>query len=315
MNSDLLIDLPKEIPFNFIPKTYNLSTLKLTNNKDYPISYKIKSTAPLNYVLSSTTGTISSNSSTDITITMQPMDFNPQNASMKDTFLIEAIPLPSNADSSSLSDSTYLKSLWKDVPKAQVQSSKLKVVLKSGASKSNIDSDESRAQNQESITDSVNSAQFQSMRGSEAHNLEEVGSGLLGMSFANKEIKGESPLIKSDTGFTEDLTQSGTWPGVSSESPKEKGNNESVRLSEEKVKGLEKRIEEMNKKMEEQRNLLFGVSQENTRLKSELSNLKSSAFVKEKANGDANNSNSYQLWHILVAIMSSLILGAFFGKN
>ena len=80
--------------------------------------------------------------------------------------------------------------------------------------------------------------------------------------------------------------------------------------------GPSQKNKDSNTKNEDLRKMLFDLSEENTRLKSELSNLKSSTF-KEKPlkKGGSLDANVYQLWYVLVVAIIAMILGAFLSTN
>lgn len=349
-NTQLLLDPPKEISFNYFPKKYLSSILKLTNIRDYPVAFKVKTNVPAHYVVKPHIGAIPSNCSVEINITMQPTDYNPQNASINDKFLVEAVPVPANIDLSSLSDPSQFQQLWSSTSKSQAQSDKLKVVLKfdsaprtsntSVLDKSATELDASKELLSESIRSNVDASDFKSLRGSEIHYRDEPNSGSLMMSFGNElpglnTSKGPAqtqPIIQAqpDSGSRISVTQSVTRPTEEEVVKRSVVIDESNRLNEEKIQMLEKRIEELlNEKKglnnryqeltgkgEEQKRLLFELSEENTRLKSELKNLKDSTFQDKAIRSEgANDANVYQLWHVLVAAIIAMILGAFLSTK
>lgn len=357
-NSQLLLDPPKEITFNYFPKKYLSSILKLTNVKDYPVAFKVKTNVPAHYVVKPHIGAIPSQCSVEINITMQPTDYNPQNASINDKFLVEAVPVPANVDLSSLSDPTQFQQLWSSTSKSQAKSDKLKVVLRfdsasrtantSVLDKSTTELDASKDQSREFLSESIRSgvdaSDFKSLQGSMINYRDEPSSGGLMMSFG-----GEIPALNTSKvlGQGQPVVQVEPDSGskvlkpvveereVVKKTPapvqkEERVVDESNRLNEEKIQLLEKRIEELlNEKKslnnryqeltgkgEDQKRLLFELSEENTRLKSELSNLKSSTFQDKAIRSEGvNDAGVYQLWHVLVAAIIAMILGAFLSTK
>jgi len=342
-NQHLILDPPKEIAFNYFPKKYLSSILKLTNVKDYPVAFKVKTNVPAHYVVKPHIGAIPSNCSVEVNITMQPTDLNPQNAAISDKFLVEAVPVPANIDSSSLSDPIQFQQLWGSVSKSQTQNDKLKVVLKfdsaprtsntSVLDKSTTDLETSQSQTKDLSESVLNSSDFKSLRGSEIHYRDEPGSGSLMMSFGgelpgNKVPIQAQPVVHAEpkSVIVEESVKRSSAPVIK----EERVVDETNRLNEEKIQLLEKRIEELlNEKKslnnrnqeltgkgEDQKRLLFELSEENARLKSELSNLKSSTFQDKGTRGsEANDANVYQLWHVLVAAIIAMILGAFLSTK
>jgi len=364
-NSQLLLDPPKEITFNYFPKKYLSSILKLTNVKDYPVAFKVKTNVPAHYVVKPHIGAIPSQCSVEINITMQPTDYNPQNASINDKFLVEAVPVPANIDLSSLSDPTQFQQLWSSTSKSQAQSDKLKVVLKfdsasrtantSVLDKSTTELDASKDQSREFLSESIRSgvdaSDFKSLQGSMINYRDEPNSGGLMMSFGGEipalntskvlsqgqpvvvhaEPSSGSQVIKPVVEEREVIKKTSVpAPVTVTVQREERVVDESNRLNEERIQLLEKRIDdllsekkslnnryqELTGKGEDQKRLLFELSEENTRLKSELSNLKSSTFQDKAIRSEgANDANVYQLWHVLVAAIIAMILGAFLSTK
>ena len=93
-----------KIVFNYVPRKYLTSNLYITNITGQPIAFKVKTNVPVSYLVKPHLGIILPQRSVDISITMQPTDYNPQNAAISDRFLVNAVPLPSNIDLSTLSD-------------------------------------------------------------------------------------------------------------------------------------------------------------------------------------------------------------------
>jgi len=346
-NSHLLLDPPKEITFNYFPKKYLSSIFKLTNAKDYPVAFKVKTNVPAHYVVKPHIGAIPSQSSVEINITMQPTDYNPQNASINDKFLVEAVPVPAGVDLSSLSDPNQFQQLWSSTSKSQAQSDKLKVVLRfdSASRISNTpvvdksiteldaSKDQSREFMSESIRSGVDASDFKSLQGSMINYRDEPNSGGLMMSFG-----GEIPTLNTSKVLGQEQpvvihAEPVIKPVVEEREEIKRAvvvRDESNRLNEERIQLLEKRIEELlNEKKslnnryqeltgkgEDQKRLLFELSEENTRLKSELSNLKSSTFQDKAVTSEgAADAGVYQLWHVLVAAIIAMILGAFLSTK
>ncbi len=314
-----MLSLPKEISFNYVPKEYMTSTLKLTNLEDHPVIFKIKTNAPDHYLLSSHTGIIQRQSSIETSITMKPISFNPQNGSINDLFLVQAIALPNKSELVTLFNLATFQKVFANTPKSSVQSYKLKVVLKLDSLSS---SSSSGRRNSESLMDSFMSEDFKSIKGNDSCCLENVDSGAFSMSFGKRLSTGsntQNDLFAPGNPDSLDsskisLTESQTLPRFVEEKEK---NNESKSEDKETDKGSEySREEELLQKSEKQKNLLLDLSQENTRLKDELMNLKKSTFQSvAKRNEKAKSQNEYQLWHVLLTAIFAMMLGALLTPN
>jgi len=310
-----MLSLPQEISFNYTPKAHMTSTLKLTNLEDHPIIFKVKTNAPSHYLLSAHTGVIHSQSSTETTITMKPISYNPQNGSMNDVFLVQAIALPRKTDLASFFNLAKFQEVFAETPKSSVENYKLKVVLKLDSLSS---SSSPRIENPESLRDSINSADFKSFRGNESYCLDGLDSETLAMSFGHRLSTGSNPhkdLFTPGPGNPDSsfelgssrisLTESQTWLRFAEEKAEKSEDKETGEGSE------CSREEELMRKSEKQKQLMFELAQENTRLKDELMNLKSTTFhAVAKRNEKLNLQNEFQLWHVLLTAIFGMMLGA-----
>mmetsp|Transcript_9242 Transcript_9242/g.8121 ORF Transcript_9242/g.8121 Transcript_9242/m.8121 type:complete len:186 (+) Transcript_9242:46-603(+) len=121
----VLITPDQEIAFNYVPKKYLTSSMTLKNMTEKHVLFKIKTNQPACYLVKPHTGTISPQTEVQIAITMQPTEYNPQSATIKDKFLINAFPLPEEANIQNIP-----QDIWKNLPSNQIQNAKLKVALK-----------------------------------------------------------------------------------------------------------------------------------------------------------------------------------------
>jgi len=99
-------------------------TLKITNDEDSPMAFKVKTTSPKHYSVRPNSGIIQKGQTTDVIVTLQLMkdkDREQPDYVCKDKFLIQCVKSPENVD---------LSSLWAESEqpekKGQIQEFKLK---------------------------------------------------------------------------------------------------------------------------------------------------------------------------------------------
>ena len=127
-----------KIVFNYVPRENLTSGLNMTNITDQPIAFKVKTNVPASYIVKPHLGIILPQRSVDISITRMPTDYNPQNAAIKDKFLVNAILIPSNTDLSALSDQAQFYKTWEGVPEPKIQAIMFPVVLQFESNSRNI---------------------------------------------------------------------------------------------------------------------------------------------------------------------------------
>lgn len=338
-----------EVMFNYVPKKYLNSSIRLVSTTDQPLAFKIKTNVPICYLVKPHIGYLPPRSTIDISITMQPTDYNPQTAAISDKFLINIVPLSPNTDATALADPARFQQIWDSVPKNLQQANKLKVVLKfedssantSVLDKSDDDAFKSIVGDSDSKDKKLNDSglhEKSSMMYSFTKESPNVGAtrnlgvdqNLLPNTLSDQVLtasqKQNPPVIK-ETKEEEKEQKREVAPAKGEISTDSKGLPKSIleradilerRISEmeNEKRILDRKCQELTGKAEGQQRLLLDLSEENTKLKSELSNLKSSAFaVQSKAKEKQNDADGYHLWHLLLASAIALILGAYLSSS
>eukprot|EP00919_Chromeraceae_sp_WS-2016_P066092 GHVR01156352.1.p1 GENE.GHVR01156352.1~~GHVR01156352.1.p1 ORF type:complete len:224 (+),score=58.83 GHVR01156352.1:22-672(+) len=99
------------------------STLKLENTSDVNVAFKIKTTAPRNYLVRPSNGVIRPGEKSDIQIILQPLSVAPESeTSSDDKFLVQAAQVSD--------DKPAPKDFWTNVPKNMIQDQRLQVQLR-----------------------------------------------------------------------------------------------------------------------------------------------------------------------------------------
>lgn len=119
----LKITPEKTIEFHVLLSTTSTCRLQLENTSDEFVAFKIKTTAPKNYLVRPSNGTIPRGGSIDVQIILQPMQSEPP-AQCNDRFLVQATAVKS--------DGPLPRDYWTKLDKAQVQDHRLNVSLKRG---------------------------------------------------------------------------------------------------------------------------------------------------------------------------------------
>ncbi|EFJ27732.1 hypothetical protein SELMODRAFT_147661 [Selaginella moellendorffii] len=116
---------PGELRFPFELKKQISCSLRLVNNTDDSIAFKVKTTSPKKYCVRPNTGIVPARGSTDVTVTMQAQKEAPLDMQCKDKFLVQTIVVPA-------------ETTVKDVPEMfnkdsghDIHDTKLRVVLTS----------------------------------------------------------------------------------------------------------------------------------------------------------------------------------------
>ncbi|XP_034039035.1 VAMP (vesicle-associated membrane protein)-associated protein A, like [Thalassophryne amazonica] len=113
---DPLSDLRFKGPFTDVVTT----NLKLKNPSDRRVCFKVKTTAPRRYCVRPNSGVIDAGASINISVMLQPFDYDP-NEKSKHKFMVQTIFAPPN-----VSD---MDSLWKDAKPDDLMDSKLRCVF------------------------------------------------------------------------------------------------------------------------------------------------------------------------------------------
>ena len=94
MDTPLLECPQSEVFFDIELKKPSVSILLLKNVSDKTVAFKVKTTAPKQYVVRPSSGTVGSGNTQEIQMILQPQSKPPSEGKGKYKFLIQAVPIP-----------------------------------------------------------------------------------------------------------------------------------------------------------------------------------------------------------------------------
>ncbi|KAH7571977.1 hypothetical protein JRO89_XS04G0178200 [Xanthoceras sorbifolium] len=124
MNTQLLEIQPRELIFIFELKKQSSCSVRLTNNTQQYVAFKVKTTTPKKYCVRPNVGIISPKSACDFTVTMQSQGVAPPDMVCKDKFLIQSTVVPAGTTDEDIEPSMFSKDKGK-----YMQENKLRVIL------------------------------------------------------------------------------------------------------------------------------------------------------------------------------------------
>ncbi|KAM3263765.1 Vesicle-associated protein 2-1 [Capsicum annuum] len=89
---------PEELKFQFEPEKQSCCDLKVTNNTDQYVAFKVKTTSPKKYFVRPNTGIVHPGDSCFIRVTLQAQKDYPPDMQCKDKFLLQSTIVNSDAD-------------------------------------------------------------------------------------------------------------------------------------------------------------------------------------------------------------------------
>jgi len=110
---------PEEIVFPNVLNQEAVFILKVSNVSSSPVAFKVKTTAPKNYLVKPSAGAIPGNGSIDIKITLNKQTTDP--SANNDRFLVQAVKAPNGKELS--------KEEWSAIDKSSIQELRLHVVF------------------------------------------------------------------------------------------------------------------------------------------------------------------------------------------
>ncbi|CAN6461102.1 unnamed protein product [Victoria cruziana] len=123
MASQMVSIHPEELSFPFELEKQSYCNLKLVNNSEHCVAFKIKTTAPKKYFVRPNTGVILPWDSVVILVTLQAQREYPPDMQCKDKFLVQSAKVPPNTDPDEIPPATFNKD-----GERKVEECKLKVV-------------------------------------------------------------------------------------------------------------------------------------------------------------------------------------------
>jgi len=331
------------VSFDYIPRKYLTSIIRLSNPTTHFIAYKVKTTVPTSYLVKPHMGYLSPNNSVEITITMQPTDYDAQAAAaISDKFLVSAFPLNSEMNSSILADPVKFNKLWTETSKSIIQNHKLTVHLnlehkrlspktpgKPGFTYNGFETSESpktpvskpKETSQGALGSTTDFESTASIKSPTGYNTPKWFNISWSRESTRDTLSGgsESSLQMSKSQSLENSTKS-------DKQLKENNFNEICMISSERVKVLEQKVNDLiedNKRQEKMNQMLIETNKQQEKLQKELKTEKEKLTndlksIKNKlfkeANGTINHleflaNGKYQLWHILCIIILSFLIG------
>uniref|UniRef100_A0A0G4HA19 MSP domain-containing protein n=1 Tax=Chromera velia CCMP2878 TaxID=1169474 RepID=A0A0G4HA19_9ALVE len=129
----LKIQPEKDITFNYSLFAMSTCHLYLQNVSDDGslVAFKIKTTAPKNYLVKPSNGTVKAGETCTVQIVLQPLAKDPEKPLSSDRFLVQATKV-SNEDA-------LPRDYWQKLDKEAVQDRRLNVVLRKNATEANQD--------------------------------------------------------------------------------------------------------------------------------------------------------------------------------
>ncbi|GMP95665.1 hypothetical protein CsSME_00044621 [Camellia sinensis var. sinensis] len=97
---------PDELKFQFELEKQSYSDLKVTNNTEHHVAFKVKTTSPKKYFVRPNTGVIHPWDSCVIRVTLQAQTEYPPDMQCKDKFLLQSTIVASDADVDELPQDT-----------------------------------------------------------------------------------------------------------------------------------------------------------------------------------------------------------------
>ncbi|XP_008238381.1 PREDICTED: vesicle-associated protein 2-1 [Prunus mume] len=101
--------VPDELKFQFELEKQSFCDLKVVNNTEHHVAFKVKTTSPKKYFVRPNTGVIQAWDSCVIRVTLQAQREYPPDMQCKDKFLLQSTTVPPNTDVDDLPQDTFTK--------------------------------------------------------------------------------------------------------------------------------------------------------------------------------------------------------------
>ncbi|KAE8678632.1 Vesicle-associated protein 2-1 [Hibiscus syriacus] len=131
-NSQLISVQPNGLKFAFELEKPSFCDLKVVNNTDHHVAFKVKTTSPKKYFVRPNTGVVQPLDSSVIRVTLQAQREYPPDMQCKDKFLLQSTVVPPNTDVDDLPADTFNKESTREI-----QECKLKVFYVNPSSRGN----------------------------------------------------------------------------------------------------------------------------------------------------------------------------------
>ncbi|XP_057977780.1 vesicle-associated protein 2-1 [Malania oleifera] len=134
---------PDELKFHFELEKQSFCDLKVVNNTEHHVAFKVKTTSPKKYFVRPNTGVIQPWDTCFIRVTLQAQSEYPPDMHCKDKFLLQSTIVPPHTDLDELPPDTFNKDGGKIIEEC-----KLKVVYMPASAHGNSDDEELRSSKQ-----------------------------------------------------------------------------------------------------------------------------------------------------------------------
>ncbi|KAK4586885.1 hypothetical protein RGQ29_023865 [Quercus rubra] len=124
MSTEILEIQPQELKFTFEVKKQSSCSIRLGNNSDQYVAFKVKTTSPKKYCVRPNIGIIKPKMTCDFTVTMQAQRAAPPDMQCKDKFLIQSTVVPFGSTEEDITSDMFAKDSGK-----YIVEKKLRVIL------------------------------------------------------------------------------------------------------------------------------------------------------------------------------------------
>ncbi|XP_039002300.1 vesicle-associated protein 2-1-like isoform X2 [Hibiscus syriacus] len=136
-NNQLITVQPNGLKFVFELEKPSVCDLKVVNNTEHHVAFKVKTTSPKKYFVRPNTGVVQPLDSSVIRVTLQAQREYPPDMQCKDKFLLQSTVVPSNTDVDDLPADAFNKDSTREI-----QECKLKVFYVTPSSRGNSEDEE-----------------------------------------------------------------------------------------------------------------------------------------------------------------------------
>lgn len=112
---------PEELKFIFELEKQSFCDLKVINNTEHHVAFKVKTTSPKKYFVRPNTGVVQPWDSCIIRVTLQAQRESPPDMQCKDKFLLQSTIVPSNTDVDDLPPDTFNKDSGKTIEECKLR--------------------------------------------------------------------------------------------------------------------------------------------------------------------------------------------------
>uniref|UniRef100_A0A5B6ZC55 MSP domain-containing protein n=1 Tax=Davidia involucrata TaxID=16924 RepID=A0A5B6ZC55_DAVIN len=112
---------PEELKFQFELEKQSYCDLKVANNTEHHVAFKVKTTSPKKYFVRPNTGVIQPWDSCVIRVTLQAQREYPSDMQCKDKFLLQSTILPPHTDVDELPQDTFNKDSGKKIEECKLR--------------------------------------------------------------------------------------------------------------------------------------------------------------------------------------------------